>query len=243
VIDLWLEDLSLSNADYQHYWQLLDDHEQTKASRFFQEQHRRQYVASHGKLRTILATYTNISPAQLVFAITEFGKPYLILNSKAHTVTFNLSHSNNKMLLAIGYQCEIGIDIEAWNPKIDRNAIVKHCFADSEKAFWQHTPEQQKDSVFYQFWTRKESFIKAVGAGMNINVAQVISSGQGKAHFLSIPRNYGKPEDWQVIDLPLSNGLSAALTVKNYDYVFRWRQNNDFDATKIYPSRNSTTRA
>jgi 4'-phosphopantetheinyl transferase len=222
-VDLWLEDLSLSNAEYQHYWRLLDHQEQAKALRFFQEKHRCQYVSSHGKLRTILASYTDTPPEQLCFAVEEFGKPYLVVDGKAHSVTFNLSHSDNKMLLAVSYQCEIGVDIEVWNSKIDRHLIANNCFAKTERLFWQSLPNYNKDAVFYQFWTRKESFIKAVGAGISLGVEQVISSGQGKARFLSIPSIYGTAGDWQVVDLQLDNGVSAALTLKNTDFVWQWR--------------------
>lgn len=220
MIDLWLENLSLTEAEYQHYWRLLDTHEQAKALRFFQENHRRQYVCCHGKLRTILASYTNSPPEQLCFATEEFGKPYLAMNDKLPSVMFNLSHSGNKMLLAVSYQYDIGVDIEAWNNKIDCALIANHCFADSERVFWENLPDNEKDAAFYQFWTRKESFIKAVGAGLSLNVAEVITNTTG---FLAIPAVYGTANEWRVLDLDLSHGISAALTVKNIDFEWQWQ--------------------
>lgn len=221
MIDLWLEDLSLSDAEYVHYWQLLDPNEQAKALRFFQKQHRDYYVCSHGKLRTILASYTNTPPERLCFALEAFGKPYLVLDGKASDLHFNLSHSNNKMLLAVAYQ-PIGVDIEAWNDRVDCMLIANTCFADSERLFWESLPENEKDAVFYCFWTRKESFVKAVGAGITLGVAEVISTVKGETGLLAIPAIYGGANDWQLVDLQLGQGFSAALTVKkNNDW--RWR--------------------
>ncbi len=224
MIDLWLEDLSLNDADYTHYWQLLDSNEQAKASRFFQQQHRDQYVCSHGKLRTILASYTNTPPEQLCFALEAFGKPYLVVDGNASNLHFNLSHSNNKMLLAVAYQ-PIGVDIEAWNERVDCTLIANTCFADSERLFWQSLPPHEKDAAFYRFWTRKESFVKAVGAGITLGVAEVISTVKGETGFLAIPAIYGVANDWQLIDLQVDQGLSAALTVKTNHVSWRWRTN------------------
>jgi 4'-phosphopantetheinyl transferase len=226
MIDLWLEDLTLSDADYAHYWQLLDANEQAKASRFFQQKHRDYYVSSHGKLRTILASYANIPPEQLCFAVEAFGKPYLVIDGSTSKVTFNLSHSDNKMLLAVGHEQEIGIDIEGWNNRVDCTLIANACFAESERLFWQSLPQPKKDAAFYQFWTRKESFVKAVGAGITIGVADIISTINGEAGFLSIPTAYGVANDWQVVDLSVGQGFSAALSVKNTAIDWQWRTQN-----------------
>lgn len=226
MIDLWLEDLSVSDADYAHYWQLLDANEQAKALRFFQKKHRDYYVSSHGKLRTILASYTNTPPEQLCFSVERFGKPYLVIDGKASKVTFNLSHSDNKMLLAVGYEQEIGIDIEAWNDRVDCTLIANTCFAESERLFWQSLPNSKKDAAFYQFWTRKESFVKAVGAGITIGVENIISTVNSEAGFLAIPAVYGIADDWQVVDLLIGQGFSAALSVKNTAINWQWRTKN-----------------
>lgn len=220
-IDLWLENLLLSNADIRHYWQLLSHDEQTKSLSFKQQKHQQYYIASHGKLRTILSDYTNTHPKHLEFKHTEFGKPYL----SNHKLSFNLSHTENKMLLAVGYG-DIGVDIETWHTKIDFLAIAKLCFAECEIQHWQQTAKAEKHKVFFQYWTRKESFIKAVGLGLNIDVAKVISS-PNKTQFIHIPEQYGKPKDWQLIDLALNSGISAALTLKNQNCSLNWC-NNDF---------------
>lgn len=215
VIDLWFEELSAGDEEYQYYWRLLDEHEQAKALRFIQDKHRLHYVISHGKLRTILAGYTGQTPGKICFAQAVFGKPYIITDGKPHEVNFNLSHSGDKMLAAVGFAGPVGVDIEVWDGRVDGALIAKSCFADVEWMFWQELPDAEKIASFYRFWTRKESFAKAVGSGIMLDISRVVTSVAGTAGLLSIPGVYGAVHDWQLFDLDLGQGLSGALTVKN----------------------------
>ncbi|NOU23259.1 MAG: 4'-phosphopantetheinyl transferase superfamily protein [Methyloglobulus sp.] len=211
-IDLWFEDLSV-NDNFHYYWSLLDENEQTKAKRFIQEKHRHYYVISHGKLREILASYIHIAPEKIKFDVGAFGKPFTIANGKPHNLKFNLSHSDNRMVVAVGYHDNIGVDIEVWNDKMDCHAIAKECFAEVEATYWQGLPDSAKPVAFYRFWTRKESFAKAVGAGITLGVSQVITSVDEPTRFLSVPDCYGAASDWTVVDFDFGTEISAALTV------------------------------
>jgi len=55
-------------------------------------------------------------------------------------------------------------------------------------------PEDRKDAFFYRLWTRKESFVKAVGIGVGLDVSRVVSSLVGAARFLSVPEGAGRLE-------------------------------------------------
>lgn len=213
-IDLWLESLAAAEDAYQRYWMLLDEEERAKALRFVHEQHRVRYVISHGKVRTILARYIDRPPEAIRFAQEAAGKPYLVVDGRPHEVKFNLSHSGDTMILAVGRHEPVGVDIEEWNDRLDFAAIAKECFAESEKAFWQALPAQERNEAFFRFWTRKESFVKTVGAGLSLDVSQVVTSVDGTCQFISLPACYGAAGQWQFVDLDLEPGISGALTVK-----------------------------
>lgn len=93
----------------------------------------------------------------------RFGKPYLKNHSK---LCFNLSHSGRYAAGAIG-DSELGIDIQ----KIGKpnNKLARRFFTDNE---YNNIISQKDDKavqkLFYRYWALKESFIKAVGRGMNI---------------------------------------------------------------------------
>lgn len=212
-IDLWFEDLSI-NDNFNFYWNLLDENEQTKAKRFIQEKHRNYYVICHGKLRAILASYIHIAPEKIRFEVEELGKPFIIAGGKPHNLKFNISHSANRMIVAVGYYDYIGVDIEVWNDNIDCYAIANECFAELEATYWKALPDSEKSAAFYRFWTRKESFAKAVGVGITLGVSKIITSVvDAPAKFISIPDCYGAADDWKVVDLDFWPGISGALTV------------------------------
>lgn len=213
AIDVWFEELAVTDEECLYYWQLLDKNEQDKASRFVQTIHGRRYVASHGKLRLILSEYLGLPPEKIGYAEQAFGKPLIVINGLEHEITFNLAHSGNKMLVAVGLGARIGVDIEVWNNRVDAVSVANICFAEAERCFWNGLPEGERSEFFYRLWTRKESFVKAVGVGLGLDVSEVISSSVGKAQFLSVPEGYGSSEDWTLVDLYFGGGISAALTV------------------------------
>jgi 4'-phosphopantetheinyl transferase len=213
AIDLWFEELTVTDQEYRYYWSLLDKNEQDKALRFVQATHGRRYVASHGKLRLILAEYLGIPPEKIAYAEQAFDKPVIVIEGMEHEIKFNLAHSGNKMLAAVGLDGQIGIDIEVWNHRIDGASVANICFAEADRCFWNGLSGNMKDAFFYRLWTRKESFVKAVGIGLGLDVCRVICSTVGPARFVSVPDEYGSPEDWALVDLDFGSGIRAALTI------------------------------
>lgn len=213
AIDVWLEQLTVTDEEHRYYWSLLDKNEQDKASRFVQAMHGRRYVVSHGKLRLILSEYLVMPPEKIGYAEQTFGKPVIVINGLEHEVKFNLAHSGDKMLVAVGLDANIGVDIEVWNDSVDAVSVANLCFAEAERRFLGGLPKSGKDEFFYRLWTRKESFVKAVGVGLGLDVSKVVSSAVGATRFLSVPEGYGSAGDWALVDLDFDRGISAALTV------------------------------
>ena len=186
-----------------------------------QEAHRRLYAVSHGKLRLILASYLNLPAEKIEFSKQAFGKPILAGGMADSGIQFNIAHSGNHMAVAVGMDDRIGIDIEIWNDHVDFNSVATLCFSKAERSFWYELPASEKTEFFYRLWTRKESFVKAIGVGLGLDVSQVVSSLTGDAQFLSVPSDYGPVDDWKLIDLNRGIGISAALSapMKSFDRI------------------------
>ncbi|WP_374175246.1 4'-phosphopantetheinyl transferase superfamily protein [Flavobacterium tructae] len=92
----------------------------------------------------------------------NYGKPYMLDSN----FNFNISHSGNMVVCVFSKQ-EIGIDIEEIN-EIDYS-LFENVFSSQEFA------EINRDGLdkFYEFWTRKESVIKAIGKGMSIPLTEI----------------------------------------------------------------------
>lgn len=92
----------------------------------------------------------------------EQGKPYL----KNGELFFGISHSEDYALCAFS-DCEVGCDIEKMKPADIK--IAKRFFTAAEyEDIASRETERERTELFYEYWTLKESFMKATGLGMKL---------------------------------------------------------------------------
>ena len=140
--------------------------EWTRANRFRFDRHRRQYVVGRGALRALLATYLGTHPELVTFSYGPRGKPYLAAPSAAGGLQFNLSNSDERALVGFVRGIEIGVDIEYMKPMPDLEQIAERFFSLSEREALRSLPPEVKPEGFFNCWTRKEAYLKAVGEGL-----------------------------------------------------------------------------
>ena len=220
VIDLWFGEFSADDKRNAQYRLLLDAKERQKVDRIKHERHRSRQIETLGRLREILAQYLNVEAGEIKLARQEHGKPYIAEDTD---IVFNLSHSADKLIVAVGLQCQMGVDIEAIRQRDQLAALVKKCFAKEEKIYWKSLPEAEKSTEFYRFWTRKEAFVKAVGRGIALGMKHVVISPEKPIRIVNIPEEYGLASEWQIIDLDLDAGLSGALVVREKSLAIRMK--------------------
>lgn len=208
AIDVWHDSLTINHAQYLQEWQILDNTEKTQAERFKNPQLQQRYVAAHGRLRHILAHYLNVSPASIRIEKTVQGKPYLVDYSE---LAFNLSHTGNHLLVAVAENCQLGVDIEQCKHRAGLSSLVHKCFSTEEALYWQRLPEAEQLSEFYQFWTRKEAFVKATGFGIALGLRECVLNPEYPSVFLAVPTVCGTACTWQCRDLAVGEKMCAAL--------------------------------
>lgn len=98
----------------------------------------------------------------------SYQRPFL-----DYTLDFNISHSGNWVVLAVGRQLRLGIDVEELRP-IDLEAMTPF-FTPEECGYIQSTI--QPLTTFYAIWTQKEAVLKANGKGLHLALEQVQLSG------------------------------------------------------------------
>ena len=144
--------------------ELLDSTERERAARFVYERDRRRYVTAHAWMRTALAKCLGHLPELLHFEADSGGKPRLV--GIPIDLRFNLSHAGERGLLAIAIGQEVGVDIEFVRP-VETLEVARRFFSQGEvSALCAMRPAQRVDA-FFRCWTRKEAFIKALGAGLS----------------------------------------------------------------------------
>lgn len=123
-------------------------------------------VASEDKavLSLLLAAYLGVKPADVKLASQKKGKLF-VLNDPS--LFFNLSNSDNLSVYAFSRDNEVGVDIEKIRELPDIDQLIDKNLTTGEKSYLLKNPEQ-KLSLFFKFWTCKESYLKAIGEGMRL---------------------------------------------------------------------------
>ncbi len=182
-------------GQYWNYLQLLPDAQQKVNRRFVRWQDQHAHLI--GKLLLVKALnqygYSKTILDQLHY--TANRRPYLPGN-----VDFNISHSGPYVICAIGENVKLGIDVEEIKP-IDfgdfRNVMTRN-----QWIYINQAAGDQRFERFYDFWTLKESVIKADGRGLTIPLQQLEVQG-GRVQY--------DDAVWHVKSLDVFPGASVSL--------------------------------
>jgi 4'-phosphopantetheinyl transferase len=226
-VHVWRVSLAQSALVLPTLEALLSPGELQRARRFHFERDQRRYIVSQGHLRLLLGQYLKREPRQIEFCQGTRGKPALAASSLTPDapgdLRFNLSHSHELALYAFAWNREVGIDVEHIRPVADRDQIVRRFFAPQEQAVFFALPDDQRTEAFFQCWTRKEAFIKAIGEGLYHPLDHfVVAFVPGEpARLLDVT---GHPEEtgrWSVQALAPAPDYAAALFVDGQDWRLR----------------------
>jgi hypothetical protein len=117
---IWHAPLHSTSPHVPRLLPLLSENESKRARRFRFEKNRNEFILSRGWLRILSASYLVVSPAELGFAYSPHGKPYLSTPARAQSLAFSVSHTEGMVLFAFTWSRKVGIDIE--NVRRDFNA-------------------------------------------------------------------------------------------------------------------------
>lgn len=118
----------------------------------------------------LLAKLEQVMEAEYIYG--ENGKPYF----KNLPVYFNLSHSGDYVFCVFSEE-EVGVDVQNRKAKT-KERIVKRFFTSAEQSAWEKcVTEEEREYLFYKFWTRKEAYGKLTGEGI-VKAASVDVTGE-----------------------------------------------------------------
>jgi 4'-phosphopantetheinyl transferase len=204
----------------------LSTEESTRAERFRFAQHRRFFITSRGILRNLLSRYLEIEPGQIELEYTQTGKPHLPSQDGSAGISFNLSHSGNWVIYAFTRNRQVGVDIETIHSIEDMDLIARRNFSREEYEDFRSTGEADRMQAFFNCWTRKEAFIKAIGDGLLFPLQEfTVSLMPGKsAKLLSVSSNDQEAARWSVLDIQVADGYAAALVVEGSGFTILQRE-------------------
>ena len=224
TVHVWCAPLDPPAGAVRGYAALLAPDERARAERFRFEQHRRQYTVARGVLRSLLGRYLGADPRALAFRYASHGKPEL--DGGGGALRFNVSHSGELALYAVARGREVGVDVEHVHPLDDAEEIAERFFSAAERAAFRALPPEAKEVAFFDCWTRKEAYIKAIGEGLSFPLhAFDVSLAPGEPARLLGAVDREQAARWTLRELDPAPGYRAALVVEGGGWepvCWRW---------------------
>jgi 4'-phosphopantetheinyl transferase len=163
----WMPTAAVLPAHLQRWLGLFDDQERDRAARFFLDADRRDFIAAHALLRSMLAFYGTFPAARWRFIADPDGKPRIDLRAGGAALEFNLSHTRGLVAGAVAAAgLRVGIDVEEIEPREADFRVAEEFFAPAEVRALKAMPPAEQATGFFRYWTLKEAYIKAVGSGL-----------------------------------------------------------------------------
>jgi len=209
-VHVWAVHLDDSSFDKDPSLRRLSSEEQERAARFKFSRDRRRYILAHVALRDILSAYLNITGEAVRFDVGESGKPKLARAFAEYALEFNLTHSNERALIALGKSRVVGVDIEFVHRDFPFHEVATHFFTAREVSALNGLPETLQRTAFYKCWTSKEAFLKAKGVGLSGALDEVEIACKDADHVIIGAAVSG----WSLKELELGDGYEGALVVE-----------------------------
>jgi 4'-phosphopantetheinyl transferase len=147
--------------------------ERGRAARFRFDRERRRFIVARARLRELLAERLDVPPESIEFVYGREGKPALAERFARSGWRFNLSHCGELAVFAFSRAGEVGVDVEAVHAIAEADAIAARVFSRREHEAYRAAAPTERPLAFFRCWTRKEAFVKALGGGLSMPLAEV----------------------------------------------------------------------
>lgn len=128
---------------------------------------RERYAAAHGKLRSLLGRYLCCAPGDIEIITLPWGKPCLL----RERLFFNMSHTDERVVIAISTKGPVGMDVEELRPVPEASIIARRWFSFKEVRWIESHNEPNR--AFLRCWVRREALLKGVGTGITTAISSL----------------------------------------------------------------------
>ena len=211
-VHVWWVGLLRPESEVEDLLSLLTADERERAARFRFAEHRDRFIVARGTLRRVLGHYTGVAPESVRFEYGANGEPSL----PGSEIRFNLSHSGDLAMIGVTRSREIGVDVERMRQSDDLLDIAERYFAPGEREALRGLPEEGRHGGFFRCWTRKEAYLKALGAGLSLDLQGfVVSLAPGEpAALLESEHGAAEVARWSLMAFEPHPDYAAAVAVE-----------------------------
>lgn len=210
-----------TEPDWPLEW--LSEDERERLNRFRMESKRLEFAFGRLWLRGLLGSYLDCAPAEVQFAYTERGRPYLPGQAGPEGLRFNLSHSGTRAVCGLVRGHPIGIDIERAAGVEPREGIARRFFTPNEYRAIHNLPEPLQAAAFFRCWTSKEAFLKAriLGLAGHLQSFEVESDPRRAPAILDVTGEPQESEQWSLRAIDVGEGYDAVCAVRGQTLAWR----------------------
>ena len=198
------------------YVDLQTPEEKHRWRRFLVEPARLQHLVARALCRTTLSRYVEVDPADWRFRAGSKGKPFIEEPEIDLDLQFNLSHADGCVVCLVALGRDVGVDVEDRERREPPLSIADRWFSPSEVHELYSLPQERQLHRFFDYWTLKESYIKARGLGLSLPRDQFSFhlTGPGPIGIAFDPRLEDDPASWQFERIDLSPRHPAAVAIR-----------------------------
>jgi 4'-phosphopantetheinyl transferase len=214
--DAWLFDVDLPAEEIFSLHAVISREERARAAAFRFPRDRDRFIARRGRTRRLLASYLGVPANEITFWHNAFGKPVVAGDEGLH---FSLSHSNGVALCAVAWERAVGCDLEWRDDRLASPETAERLFSLKERQSLRALRGEDWIEGFFNCWTRKEAYVKALGQGLSHPLDGFdVSLAPGEPATLLSPAG-----TWSMHGFAPRPGFQAAVVVEGVDQAVRYR--------------------
>ncbi len=211
VVDVWRVALDATRPPSAAALASLEPWEHERAAKFATDTLRHRWLGAHVALRHLLADALGVAPATITYGKGPQGKRFIAAPA-AQGLEFNFSDSGDLALVALARGGPIGADIEARRAQPDLAAVAESHFSVEERQALLALDSAEQLAAFYRLWTRKEAYLKALGAGLGYGLGRfAVTMDAEDARLVHVDGDHRVAASWRIAVVAAPEGYEACV--------------------------------
>lgn len=191
----------------------LPEEECARHARFGDEGAAGEFLCGRALLRAVLSTWAPVERRAWRFAPNPHGRPGIA--SPDSPLHFNLSHTRGMVVLALGCDPWVGVDVERLDRSVRPLEVADRFFSPVEVDGLRSLPAERHRDRFLALWTLKEAYIKARGMGLALPLRDFSFSPDASPPSVRFEPSLGDDESrWRFERVDLDSGHRVAVAAK-----------------------------
>ena len=160
--------------------------------------------------RAWLAGQLQTEPGALALGRDARGRPRL--DGPHDRYDCNWSHSGGGLLIALGHEVRLGVDLEYVRPRPRALALAERYFCPAEATWLKAMHPAQREHAFLRLWCAKEAVLKAHGHGLSFGLHRLrLEPADAGLRLAACDPALGEPAAWSLHEFEPAPGYLAAL--------------------------------